>query len=86
MTARRTKFMKDSGPYRVLSCANGDLKVVPAWKQFPPWNKVDGGGPCLFSRLRLVADVEDFMNVATQNEKSRACDPAPDSTLPAKKG
>ena len=91
MTARRTKFMKESGPYRVLSCADGSLRVTPEWPQDPPWSEDEGGGPGLFSRLQLAAEIEEFLNVGTRveaKEKSRACGPALGNSpsIPSTKG
>lgn len=60
--ARRTALMRASGHYRVVSLANGDLRVTPAWPQFPVWNEHDGGGPGYISRLMLAADIQAFLN------------------------
>lgn len=59
---RRPVFIKQSGPYTVRSQANGELTVKPTWPQFPPWNKLDGGGPGMGSRLNLADDLEKWLN------------------------
>ena len=68
MTARRTKLIKESGPYKAKSCANGDIRVVPKWPQFPEFDEQEGGGLGLFSRLALARQIEDFLNVGTKEE------------------
>ncbi len=63
MTARRTKFIKESGPYKVTSFTNGKITIEPDWTQFPKWNEEDGGGPGVISRMRLAREIEEFLNV-----------------------
>lgn len=51
-----------SGPYRVLSLANGQLLVTPTWPQFKTYTDEDGGGPGVLSRLELAESVERLLN------------------------
>jgi len=59
---RRPSWVKRSGPYKVVSLANGELTVTPTWPQYPPWNEEDGGGPGLWGRLGLAGDLEKWLN------------------------
>jgi len=59
---RRPTFIRESGPYKVVSCADGTLSVKPTWPQFQPWNEEDGGGPGLFSRMALAANLQRWLN------------------------
>lgn len=61
---RRPSFIKHSGPYKVVSLANGLLEVTPAWPQFPKWTEENGGGPGLLSRLALAEDLERWLNAS----------------------
>jgi len=54
--ARRTKLMRDAGPYSVESCANGELRIYPDWPQEKPYR------PGLLTRMALAADIELFLN------------------------
>lgn len=60
--ARRTALMRQSGPYQVESTIGGQLVIVPKWSQVPVWTEEDGGGPGLFSRLALAADLQAWLN------------------------
>lgn len=66
MTARRTKLIKESGPYKLLSFSNGELRVMPEWPNFEPWDEDKGGGPGVISRMRLAREIEAFLNVGTK--------------------
>ena len=67
---RRSPLLKESGPYMVGSKANGEIYISPAWPQCPKYTVEDGGGPGLFSRLRLAADIAEFLNAPyTQEER-----------------
>lgn len=70
MTARRTKLIKESGPYRVRSMASGKLRIYPSWNQFPQYSDEDGdedgGGPGVISRMQLAREIEAFLNVETK--------------------
>ena len=71
MTARRTKLIKESGPYEVRSCANGELHVYPQWSNYPRWSNFEpfkGSGPGVLSRIRLAREIEEFLNVGTKEE------------------
>lgn len=59
---RRPSFVTKCGPYVVRSCADGSLEVTPSWPQFPPYNDEDGGGPGLFSRVHLAAELQAWLN------------------------
>lgn len=62
MRARRTKLMRDAGPYRVLSCADGSLRIEPDWPGEEYFDEETGGGPGLFTRMALADHVERFLN------------------------
>lgn len=66
MIARRTKFIKESGPYKVYSYSDGKLCVIPGWPTWPEYNDIDGGGPGVMSRMRLASEIEEFLNVGTK--------------------
>ena len=70
--ARRTKFIKESGPYWLVSLSNGEIMIRPEWSQFPEWNEEEGGGPGVFSRIRLADEIQDFLNVGTKPPDNRA--------------
>lgn len=53
--------MRQSGPYKVESCADGTLVVSPAWDQYPEWTMEEGGGPGLLSRMALASQIERFL-------------------------
>lgn len=59
---RRTAMLKRAGPYKVASSVDGVMHVTPAWPDFPPFDVKEGGGPGMFSRMRLAADLERFLN------------------------
>jgi len=54
--------VKKSGPYKVTSQLDGTLIVYPAWHQFLEWRPETGGGPGLFSRLALAAELQEWLN------------------------
>jgi hypothetical protein len=62
VSSRRSRLIRESGPYRVESCADGTLRVEPDWPQFPKYTDEEGGGPGLFSRMNLAGDIERFLN------------------------
>lgn len=68
LTARRTKFIKESGPYKVYSNPNATLVIVPAWLNFQAYDEDDGGGPGFPSRMRLAREIEEFLNVGQKEE------------------
>ena len=39
---------------KVMSCADGTLKIVPSWRGVRKYTPVEGGGPGLLSRLRAA--------------------------------
>lgn len=59
---RRPTIVKKSGPYKVQSCADGSLTVVPTWPQFGTYTPENGGGPGVFSRLWLAGDLARWLN------------------------
>lgn len=65
--ARRTALMKQSGPYRVESRADGTLVVGPRWQQYERWDGVSGPG--FLSRTALAHDIEAFLNVGLHVEQ-----------------
>ena len=68
---RGSKLMRDAGPYRVKSLADGRFMVYPEWSCYPEgasW-KADaahevweGGGPGVVSRMSLATEMERFLN------------------------
>ena len=56
------KVVKAQGPYRVMSCADGSLSVLPTYPDFPPFDPEAGGGPGVLDRLALAQAVEDLLN------------------------
>ena len=66
---KRPRIVKDSGPYRVESLANGQLTVSPAWPQFRPWNEDEGGGPGPMSRMDLAGELQRWLNAPYEEEK-----------------
>ena len=65
---RRPAMVRQSGPYKVDSVADGTMIVTPSWPQCPAWRKGEGGGPGLFSRLGLAADLERWLNAGLKVE------------------
>lgn len=65
---RRTALMRQSGPYRVYSHADGKLTIYPAWSQYKKWTAEDGGGPGMPTRLALAAELQDWLNAPFHNE------------------
>jgi hypothetical protein len=65
---RRTVWIKQSGPYKVVSCVDGTLCVYPAWPQYDEHRSLargywhDGGGPGFPGRMGLAAHIQDFLN------------------------
>ena len=59
---KKYKIVREAGPYRVESCADGTLRVYPEWPTLPKWNEQDGGGPGLGSRMELAARIEEMLN------------------------
>jgi hypothetical protein len=57
---RRTLLIKAIGPYQVLFCANGELRVVPTWGQRDLSD--DYAGPGMFARQRLAEEIERLLN------------------------
>ena len=71
MRVRRTKLLRDAGPYRVVSCVDGTLHVYPEWsgyKEGAAWKaaeadtKWEGGGPGFLTRMALASDLERWLN------------------------
>ena len=54
--------IKEAGPYKAVSLANGQIRITPAWPEFPPYNEDDGGGPGVLSRLALAGAIEALLN------------------------
>ena len=72
---RKTKLIKDSGPYRVDSQAlsHGSLMVYPRWSQYgSDWQEIQdngyGGGPGFLSRMSLAYDIESWLNNTFEQE------------------
>lgn len=61
MTARRTKLIKESGPYKVVSRADGTFLVTPDW---PGYYGGNWGG--VLTRMELAREIEEFLNVGTK--------------------
>ena len=61
-SVRRSKLLREAGPYRVESLASGILVVTPRWPQFRAYTEDDGGGPGVFSRLQVADDLERWLN------------------------
>ena len=59
---RRTKLLRESGPYTVYSLSNGSVQIIPCWYQFPPYDPENGGGPGVVSRVALAKDIERLLN------------------------
>lgn len=60
--------MRQSGPYRVESHADGKLSVYPAWSQYKEWTAEDGGGPGMPTRRALAAQLEAWLNSPFDSE------------------
>ena len=55
--------MRQSGPFKCVSLANGHILVKPAWSQYKTvWNVEDGGGPGFMGRMGLASQLETFLN------------------------
>ena len=72
---RKTKLIRDSGPYRVDSRAlsHGSLIVYPRWSQYGNnWQEMQdkgyGGGPGMMSRMALADDLESWLNNTFDHE------------------
>ncbi len=71
MRVRRTRLMRDAGPYKVVSNYDGTLVVYPEWSMYdgkPAWKREteedqrNAGGHGFFSRMGLAADLERWLN------------------------
>ena len=70
LTEEQLEAIKESGPYRAASNADGTILIIPAWPQFSKYNPEEGGGPGLFSRIALAKDIEELLNAVN----ARSCD------------
>lgn len=68
---RRTTLIRNSGPYKVNSCANGEVRMHPQWPQYRPWTAKTGGGPGLLTRLSLAAEIERLLNGGKTFEEAK---------------
>lgn len=59
---RRPSIVKESGPYRCVSYADGRIEVKPTWPQYPPYDPEHGGGPGIFGRMGLARELERWLN------------------------
>ena len=59
--ARRSALMKRAGPYLVTSNFNGMLTIYPEWPDTYNYEE-DWGGPGIFSRAGLAADLQNWLN------------------------
>lgn len=59
---RKSRWITQSGPFDVKSCADGTLIVTPKWPQYSEWTELGGGGPGIFGRLGLAHAVEIYLN------------------------
>lgn len=66
MTARRTKLIKESGPYKVDSCRDGSLTVQPNWPRIPAWDQTNPDIEAKSVRMALAREIEDFLDVGTK--------------------
>lgn len=54
---------------KVVSLANGDLRVTPVWRGVRKYTPGDGGGPGLFTRMEGAARLEKFINAHLRKAK-----------------
>ena len=78
---RRTTTMREAGPYKVVSMADGTLRVHPEWSGAdwpgrPAWMRLtepersEGGGPGILSRMRLAEELQDWLNAVPPRTSS----------------
>ena len=64
MTARRTKLIKESGPYHVFSRVDGTFTI-----QLKGWTEdCEGYALGVVSSVQLAREIEEFLNVGTKEE------------------
>ncbi len=66
---RRTKLIKDSGPYHAWSQANGRVTVVPSYPMIPLIE--NARIPGVTERLALAKDIERLLNGGKSYEEVR---------------
>lgn len=78
---RRTALMRQAGPYVVKSHVNGVLAVYPQWAELygkPSWmreteeDRMEAGGPGIFSRMGIADDIQRFLNQPFSDESVQA--------------
>ena len=57
---RRTKLLKESGPYQAWSQANGRITVVPSYPQIPM--NENARIPGVTARMSLASAIERLLN------------------------
>ncbi len=60
---RKPSWVRKSGPFECISYVNGYIMVKPSWPQYGAvWEMDKGGGPGIFGRMGLAANLEKWLN------------------------